>query len=162
MHDMHAAICLGPTVGPRLSGTAVYSGTGQDDEAFVQYRQKVMSANGASMGAINDILKNKLPYQGHIATHAQDIQRISTLIAEAFKKEVTAGKTDAKPEIWKDWEKFAAAAKAMGEESGKLAEVARAGNMEAIGAQVKKLGDACGDCHKPFRKPREESYKRQQ
>jgi cytochrome c556 len=134
----------------------------QGDETFVQYRQKVMSANGASMGAINDILKNKLPYQGHIATHAQDIQHLSTLIAEAFKKEVTAGKTDAKPEIWKDWEKFAAAAKEVGEESGKLAAVARAGNMEAIEAQAKKLGEACSSCHKPFRKPREESYKRQQ
>jgi cytochrome c556 len=134
----------------------------QSDEAFVLYRQKVMSGNGASMGAIGDILKNKLPYQNHIVTHAQDIQRISTLIAEAFKKEVTAGKTDAKPEIWKDWEKFAATAKELGEESGKLAEVARAGNMEAIEAQVKKLGDTCSSCHKPFRKPREESYKRQQ
>ena len=134
----------------------------QSDETFVQYRQKVMTANGASMGAIGDILKNKLPYQSHIVTHAQDIQRISTLIAEAFKKEVTAGKTDAKPEIWKEWDKFADAAKGLGEESGKLAEVARSGDMEAIGAQVKKLGETCSNCHKTFRKPKEESYKQQQ
>jgi cytochrome c556 len=134
----------------------------QEDEAYVQYRQKIMAANGGSFGAINDILKNKLPYQAHIAAHAQDLQHRSALIAEAFKKEVTAGKTDAKPEIWKDWDKFAASAKEMGEESGKLATVARGGDMAAIEAQVKKLGDTCGGCHKPFRKPREESYKRQQ
>ena len=36
----------------------------QSDEVFVQYRQKIMASQGASMGAINDILKNKLPYQG--------------------------------------------------------------------------------------------------
>jgi cytochrome c556 len=24
---------------------------------------------------------------------------------------------------------------------------------------VKKLGESCGGCHKPYRKPREESYK---
>ena len=131
----------------------------QEDEAYVLYRQKIMAAQGASMGAIGDIMKNKLPYTGHIATHAQDIQRLSKLVPEAFKKEVTAGKTDAKPELWKEWDKFTAALDAMGQESGKLAEVAQSGNMEAIGAQVKKLGDACGDCHKPYRKPKEESYK---
>src|SRR5262249_28268925 len=80
----------------------------QDDDAYVQYRQKVMQSNGANLGAIGDILKNKLPYQSNIQVHAQEIQRMSTLIANVFKKEVTAGKTDAKPEIWKEWNKFTA------------------------------------------------------
>jgi cytochrome c556 len=131
----------------------------QEDEAYIQYRQRIMQSQGASMGAIGDIMKNKLPYSGHIATHAQDIQRITKLIGEAFKKEIATGKTDAKPELWKEWDKFVAAADAVEQESGKLAEVAQSGNMEAIGAQVKKLGDACGTCHKPYRKPKEESYK---
>ena len=132
----------------------------QSDEAFIEYRQKVMQGISANMGAIGGILKNKLPYGSHIATHASEINMLSKLIEAAFKKESTAGKTDAKPEIWQDWDKFVAAAKAMGEESGKLAEVARTGDMDAIGAQVKALGKSCGDCHKPFRKPKEESYKR--
>ena len=131
----------------------------QEDEAFVQYRQKVMMSNGANNGAIGDILKNKLPYPDHILVHAQEIQRMSALIPAAFKKEVTAGKTDAKPEIWKEWDKFVAAADAMGREAAQLATVAQGGNMEEIGAQVKKLGETCGSCHKPYRKPREESYK---
>jgi cytochrome c556 len=131
----------------------------QEDEAFIQYRQKVMQSQGASMGAIGDMMKHKLPYSGHIFTHAQDIQRVTKLIGEAFKKDLAAGKTDAKPEIWKEWEKFEAAAQALEQESGKLADVAQSGNMEAIGAQVKKVGDACGNCHKPYRKPKEESYK---
>ncbi|RMF87738.1 MAG: cytochrome c [Nitrospinota bacterium] len=134
----------------------------QSDEAFIIYRQKLMRANGAHMGAIADILKKKLPYTDHIATHAQGIHLVSKLIADAFKKEITAGKTDAKPEIWQDWEKFTAAADAMGKESARLAEIAQSGDMQAIVAQVKKLGGTCGDCHKPFRKPKEESYKRQQ
>jgi cytochrome c556 len=113
------------------------------------------------MGAINDILKNKLPYQGHIAAHARDIAAISGLVGDAFKKQVTEGKTDAKPEIWSEWDKFLAAAEALANESSKLAAVAQSGDMEAIGAQVKKVGAACGDCHKPYRKPKEQSYKNQ-
>src|SRR5215467_10056045 len=131
----------------------------QEEEAYIQYRQKVMASNGANMGAIGDILKNKLPYQNHIIVHAQEIQRMATLIPDAFKKDIATGKTDAKPEIWKEWDKFTAAANAMEVEAAELAKVAQSGNMEAIGAQVKKLGDACGNCHKPYRKPKEESYK---
>lgn len=131
----------------------------QDDEAFLQYRQKVMSSQGASMGAIGDIVKNKLPFQNHILVHAQDIQRMSTVIPDAFKKEITAGKTDAKAEIWKEWDKYMAASEALGQEAAELAKVAQGGSMEAIAAQVKKVGDACGNCHKPYRKPKEESYK---
>lgn len=131
----------------------------QEDEALVQYRQKVMQSYGASMGAIGDIMKNKLPYQNHILVHAQDIQRISTIVPEAFKKDIAAGKTDAKPDIWKEWDKFTAAAEAMGQEAAELARVAQGGNTEALAAQVKKVGDTCGNCHKPYRKPKEESYK---
>ena len=131
----------------------------QEDEAFIQYRQKVMASNGANMGAIGDILKNKLPYQSHIAVHAEAIQRMSTLIPDAFKKNIATGKTDAKPEIWKEWDKFTEAANTMGLEAAELAKVAQSGSMEAISAQVKKLSDACGNCHKPYRKPKEESYK---
>src|SRR4029453_13237315 len=109
----------------------------QEEEAFIQYRQKVMTSNGANLGAIGDILKNKLPYEQNIGVHAQEIQRMSTLIPSAFKKEVAAGKTDAKPEIWKEWDKFTAAADAMGREAAELATVARGGNVEGISAQWK-------------------------
>jgi cytochrome c556 len=118
-----------------------------------------MTANSANMGAINDILKNKLPYQSHISAHAQDIQRMSMLISDAFQKDITAGKTDAKPEIWKEWNKFTAAADTMGREAAELVKVSQGGNLEAISTQAKKLSDTCGDCHKPYRKPKEESYK---
>jgi cytochrome c556 len=154
-------ILMGFILGLGCLALALVGAQAQEDDAFIQYRQKVMQSTGASMGAIGDILKNKLPYPGHIYTHAQDIQRISKLIGESFKKEVSAGKTDAKSELWKEWDKFMAAADALEQESGKLADVAQAGNMEAIGAQVKKLGEACGNCHKPYRKPKEESYKNQ-
>ncbi|MDH3604743.1 MAG: cytochrome c [Candidatus Tectomicrobia bacterium] len=139
---------------------AVTGALAQDDAAFLTHRQKVMQSIGGHMGAIGAIMKNKLPYEGTIAAHAQALQMTSTVIEDAFKKEITAGKTDAKPDIWQDWEKFTAAAKKMGEEAGQLAKVAQSGDMAAVGAQVKALGKACGECHKPFRKPKEERFKR--
>ena len=132
----------------------------QDDEHILGYRQKVMKSMGASMGAIGDILKHKLPFAGHIGVHASDISRMSAVIEEAFEKEITEGRTDAKPDVWQDWDKFVAAAETLREEGAKLADIASAGDMAAIGAQVKNLGKACGDCHKPFRKPKEERFQR--
>lgn len=141
---------------------AVFAGnvSAQSDEAFLAYRQKVMKSHGASMGAIGDIMKNNLPFVSHIAVHAKDIQAMSTIVPEAFKKEITEGKTDSKPEIWKEWDKFVEASKALERESAKLAEVAVTGDKEAIAAQVKKVGGACGDCHKPYRKPEGERFPR--
>jgi len=72
----------------------------QSEEGAVAYRQRIMSANGASMGAINDILKFKLPVSNeHIAAHAETIHRESQLLADAFKAQVTAGETRALPEM---------------------------------------------------------------
>lgn len=141
------------------SGLALLEAQGNEDSR-IDYRQKLMSAHGASMGAIGDILKFKLDYGAkHIAVHAKNIHEYATLIPDAFETEVTAGATDAKPEIWQNWDDFTAKAKALQTEAGKLAQVAASGDMAAIMPQVKATGDACGGCHDVYRKPKEESYK---
>ncbi len=132
----------------------------QGDQAFLTYRQKLMQSIGGNMGAIGAILKNNLPYQNNIATHARGIQIASMLIESAFKKRITEGRTDSKPDIWQKWDKFVAAAHKLRDESRKLAVVVQSGDRAAIGAQVKAVGKSCGGCHKPFRKPKEERFKR--
>lgn len=144
-------------IGLALIATGVQA---QDDKAYLDHRQKVMKAIGGHMGSIGAIMKNKLPYQSTIVAHAQGLQLASSVIDDAFEKEITEGRTDSKPDIWQDWNKFSAAARKMGEESGKLAKVAQSGDMAAIAAQVKAVGKSCGGCHKPFRKPKEERFKR--
>ncbi len=131
----------------------------QRDNAFIKNRQSLMKAQVGSIKMIGHILKNKAPYKNNIVTHAKIMEEKARLFADAFKKEITAGKTDARPEIWKNWATFTAAAKAHAQESAKLADVAKSGDVAAIGAQVKKVGMSCGACHKLFRKPKEESYK---
>lgn len=133
---------------------------GGSDEGTLKYRQKVMSGVGANMGAIGDILKYGLSVEGGIAAHADLIARHADLVAAAFERNVSAGPTDAKPEIWQKPDEFREKTEAMKTEAQKLAEIAAGGDAAAIGGQMKALGDSCGGCHESFRKPKEESYKR--
>jgi cytochrome c556 len=111
------------------------------------------------MGGIGDILKEGLPYKANIAQHAAAINATAKNMVAAFEKNVAAGATDAKADIWKDWNDFKDGVSALEQASAKLMQVAASGNMAMTGDAVKALGAACGDCHKPFRKPKEESYK---
>jgi cytochrome c556 len=131
-----------------------------DDEAYIEYRQELMEGIGADMGAVSDILKYKLPLTENIKGHADAMVAHADLIGPAFEHEVTAGKTDAKPEIWQERGGFAKAIADFKAASTKFAEVARGGDLDAMVAQFKELGKACGGCHKPFRKPEEESFHR--
>jgi len=129
----------------------------QSEEGAVAYRGKIMRVNGASIGAINDVLKFKLAGgTEHIVAHAETIHRESQLIAGAFQQEVLADESRALPTIWQQWDEFVAAADALGQASAKLAEVAKGGDQRAIMAEVRTVGQTCGGCHDTFRKPSEE------
>ena len=129
------------------------------DRASVEYRQLVMGAIGSNMGAIGGIMKNQLALPGAVANHAQQMADAAKLVAPAFKQKVTAGKTDAKAEIWKDWAKFEKAIATYEKAASQLASAAKGSDPAAVGLAVRALGESCGGCHDSFRKPKEESYK---
>ena len=132
----------------------------QDDASYVKYRQRIMKSIVTNWGGIKSVLKNKLPVKGNLAGHARIISQNAKMIAAAFKKEVTEGKTDALPKIWENMQGFQKAAKKLGRESAKLAKVLASGDGNAIKAQMKNTGKACGGCHKKFRKKKKDSYRK--
>ncbi len=60
-------------------------------------------------------------------------------------------KTDALPAIWTDKAKFDGQMTTLVTESGKLVTVVGSGDIDAIRAQTKAVGGACGACHRQFR-----------
>ena len=133
----------------------------EKDQARIKYRQSVMSIIGTNMGAIGDILKNQLGMPGAIEVHARQMAESAQLIAPAFETKITSGATDAKAKIWEDGAKFEQAI-ADFEKAARNLEAAAAGDdPKAVGPAMRTLGRSCGGCHKPFRKPKEESYKNQ-
>ena len=132
-----------------------------EDAVHIKYRQKVMAGVGADMGAISDILKNGLPYTAAIALHADRLGDSAALIPTAFSKNVSTGATDAKPEIWQKADEFERAIQALEDAADDLEEAADDEEPAAIAKAFKVLGKSCGGCHETFRKPKEESYKKQ-
>lgn len=130
-----------------------------DDQAYVDYRQKIMVAVGANMGAIGDILKNQLPFTSHIEDHASALADSAKLMAPAFEHSVVDGATDALPSIWNDWDEFVQAIAKFEQAAQDLEKAAGTGDMAAIGGATKALGKTCGGCHRNFRKKKEDSYK---
>ena len=108
-----------------------------------------------------DDLRSAALLHSHVAIHAGQMADSARLIGLAFEKNVATDATDAKPGIWEDWAKFESAIADFREAAQKLATTAEGGDPAAVGAAVKALGKSCGGCHKPFRKPKEESYKNQ-
>ena len=131
----------------------------EDGEGNIKYRQNLMSAIGYSTGAIGDILKYRLHFISNIQTHANNIAADAKLISSAFQNKFVDGKTDAKANIWSDWEDFEKKIQDLRSAAVSLSEATADGNMEQIQGGLKNLGKACNSCHKQFRKPKEESYK---
>jgi cytochrome c556 len=141
------------------SGVARADHHEQDVDPNIKYRQSVMSIIGTNMGAIGDIMKNRLNMPGAIANHAGQMAESAGLIAPAFKKSISDGPTDAKAEIWQDWAKFEKALAKFEESARAMQTAAASGDPAQVGPAMKALGKSCGGCHKPFRKPKEESFR---
>jgi cytochrome c556 len=133
-----------------------------DDEnaaPMVGYRQMLMSVVGGNMGSMADIMKYRLDLPGHVAVHAGQMAEMAQLIAPAFKENVETDATDAKQEIWQDWANFESKIADFEKAARNLETAAKGGDPAAVGPAMKALGKSCGDCHKLFRKPEEESFK---
>ncbi|KRB52541.1 MAG: cytochrome c [Pseudomonadota bacterium] len=140
------ALVLALTATGALAASAV--------ETAIATRQAGYKKMGAAFKAINEELKKGSPDVKLIAANSVIVNAQSKQIPNWFPKGsgAEAGfKTKAKPGIWAEPAKFAAAGVKLQTEAGKLQTIAAAGNLDAIQAQVKATGGACKACHEPYR-----------
>ena len=112
-------------------------------------RAELMKMVGMNTGILGNMAGGKEPYDAAKAEAAK-----AALIEAAGKIEATfkdQGAADpvseAKPEIWANWDDFLVKAKALGDAAAAI-DVASA---ETIGAGMGAIGGACKDCHSTYR-----------
>lgn len=126
-----------------------------DPDAVIKFRQGVMKAQGGHMGAMAQIVRGKVDYPGRLLVHARALNSIAQNVDTLFPEDSDFGETDAKEEIWSNWDKFKEAAEHLSDETGAFEKAVESKDEKAIGKGFKKLGEACKACHKKFRREHE-------
>jgi len=120
---------------------------------IIKTRQQGLKDMGAAAKVIRDELKGTRDLE-KIKDASAKIQKTADEMANWFPSGSgpEAGvKTAAKPDIWSDPDGFSSARKALVEQSAKLAEAAKSGDAQAVGASFKNVGKSCGGCHEKFK-----------
>ncbi|MGB5233591.1 MAG: cytochrome c [Candidatus Macondimonas sp.] len=126
---------------------------GGDHADPVRYRQSGFYLIGWHFEPMAAMIKGEKPMDAKaFATHAEAVANVSRLLPEGFANGPHKGKTDAKPEIWKNPGDFADKMKAFQEQSAQLAQIAQDGDAGQIKAQFMKTAETCKACHDDYRK----------
>ena len=124
-------------------------------EAAIKYRQSAMTLQNNHMGRLFAMIKGEVPFDAKVA--AENIEIVALLNSRvqfaAFIEGSDKGNTNAKPEIWTEKDKFAAAVAKSQEDVVKLASAGKTGNLDQIKAAAGAVGQSCKACHDTYKKP---------
>jgi cytochrome c556 len=128
------------------------AGAGEMEQAQ-EYRQGVMNVFRWNMKAMSDMMKGKRPYDAKaFAGYASDLAKAASLdLMPGFPEESDSGETDARPDIWLDFEDFKQKFEHLQATSRSLEEIAASGDKTAMGDALGKTGKACKACHDKYK-----------
>lgn len=136
-------------VGAILVAGAAYAQDAEPTDPNAIARSELMKLVGQNTGILGNMASGKEPFDAAKAEGAK-----AALIEAAGKIEATFAEqgaadpvSEAKPEIWTNWDDFLVKAKALGDAAGAI-DVASA---ETIGAGMGAIGGSCKDCHTTYR-----------
>lgn len=121
-------------------------------EDLLKYRQGVMRAVAFQYGPLTGVAKGEAPWSPAMAQKAVNLAALAVIAGDVFPP-ASQGipHSDAKSEIWAKGDDFKKGMAAFQAETAKLAGLAKAGNADAIKAQIPAVGKTCGGCHDTFR-----------
>jgi len=134
-------------------GAAV--GWAQDKAAAVGERQATMKLEGPALKAILDYAGDKGTDQATAVAKAQELLALADKLAGLWPAGTSSkdmpGKSNAKPEIWTEMDKFRAlyANQKSGDQA--LLAAVQKGDKAAVQAAVTNIGKNCSTCHGTYR-----------
>jgi cytochrome c556 len=122
-------------------------------EDVIKYRKALMVMQSNSLRPIAGMVKGQRPYDKDIAIrNAAMLELTGKMMMETVSAGSDKGaETRAKPEIWSDAAGFKKASDNFTAEATKLSEAAKAGNVDALKAQIGGVIKACDSCHDTYR-----------
>ena len=121
-------------------------------EVLVKQRQAAMTLQGKYLGPIGAMMKGAAPYNADVvALNATFLENLSRMPWDGFQASTSGEKSKAKPEIYKEMDKFRAAADRLEAETAKLGAAARAKDEAGVMASFGGVAKSCGACHDVYR-----------
>lgn len=147
MNRLASLTLLAACVAPCLPAAAQFAKA----EDAIEYRQAAMFIQNNHMSRLGAMASGRVPYDAAVAVaNAEVVATISKLPWAGFGVGTEGGK--AKPDIWKEQDKFKELSGKLTTETGKLLEASKTGNLDALKAAVQSTGETCKSCHDSFRK----------
>lgn len=136
-----------------IAGLAIAAATvafaeGEAADPHVKAWEELMKKNGGAVKVLADMAGGKAEFNADAAMQAKEaLVAASAMIPDTFKVQATDPASEAKPEIWTNWEDFVAKAGALNTAATAL-DVA---SLDTIKAGMGAIGGACKDCHTTYR-----------
>jgi cytochrome c556 len=128
----------------------------EEATGIVKERMDLMDRQKDDMKIIGFMAKGKTPFDGpKAAAAAKDIEDTSAKIPDLFPEGTDGHPSEAKPEIWAEWDEFTGNAKSLGEAAAVLAATLDAG-ADDWKAKFQEVSNACKTCHESFREEEDE------
>jgi cytochrome c556 len=129
-----------------VAGVAFAQATRTDPNSIA--RGQTMGAIGGAMKVLGDMAGGAVPHDAAAAEAAKAaLVAAATSIPVVFEPNTTDDASKAKPDVWTNWDDFAAKAKVLSDAATAL----DVNSVESIGAGMGALGGACKDCHTTYR-----------
>jgi len=121
----------------------------------VEYRRGAFEVMGWHFKQLGAMVKGNIPFdKAAFAKGSEVISFMSNVPLEGFVKGTATGEekgSDAKPEIWKNFNDFSTKMIALQKESKTLAEVSKTGDETAMKKQFENTAKTCKSCHDDYR-----------
>jgi cytochrome c556 len=133
-----------------FAGILFLSATSIATADVISERKAGFKGNAAAMKAIQAAIPSG--DMEAISSSALKIADWSAQMTEYFPEGSGTGDTDARPEIWSNFDDFTNKAKSAENAARELASLAQSGHKDQLAGGVKKLGETCKTCHSSYKK----------
>jgi cytochrome c556 len=121
-------------------------------KGVVKERMDMMKSMAATMKAVNEMVRGKRPLDAAtVRQGAKEMSGHATMLPKKFPKGSGHPPSEAKPEIWRQPEKFRSLWMDLNEKVADLARAGEAGDHGAIAKAFRDVGRVCSACHKTYR-----------
>ena len=121
-------------------------------QGIVKQRMDSMDAMGKAMKTVGEMLKGTAQFDATAIVEAmRSVSVHADEIPGMFPEGSLSDPSEAREEIWSNWDRFTTLAEGLSTTAARLADIAKDGDRKAVAGAFNAVGKTCSGCHEGFR-----------